>query len=175
MLSKLLSLAAALPFGAAWAGDEPPAGQELVLGPTASCPSSIPVSCRNTTAQRDLCCFEAPGVSAIQGERIAGLMSRHAGSSATDPGELTISSEHDKGANEADSSGIQTPAQDLRTHGPYTDSGLTSESHTLFADLAPSLIGTCPAAMALLMQTATLPVGRTISMVSWKLLDRPPC
>ena len=131
MLSKLLSLAAALPFGAAWAGDEPPVGQEVVLGPTASCPSSIPVSCRNTTAQRDLCCFEAPGVSAIQGERITVLMSRLAGSSATDPGELTISSEHNKGANEANSSGIQTPAQDLRTHGPYTGSGLTSESHTL--------------------------------------------
>lgn len=65
MLAKLLSLAALLPFGAAWAGDEPPSGQELVLGPVASCPSSVPVSCRNTTVQRDLCCFEAPGVSAV--------------------------------------------------------------------------------------------------------------
>ena len=89
MLAKLLSLAAALPFGAAWAGDEPSTGQELVLGPVASCPSSIPVSCKNTTVQRDLCCFEAPGVSAIQGGPTAVLMTSHAGSSTTDPGKLS--------------------------------------------------------------------------------------
>lgn len=65
MLEKLLYLAAALPFGATWAVDEPPAGQELILEPAVSCPSSVPISCRNTTVQRDLCCFEAPGASSI--------------------------------------------------------------------------------------------------------------
>ena len=91
MLTLLLSLAAVLPFGAAWAGDEPPAGQEFVLGPLASCPTSVPFSCRNTTVQRDLCCFEAPGVSVlIQGECTAVLMAGHTGSASTDPGELSL-------------------------------------------------------------------------------------
>ena len=64
MIAKLLSLAALLPFGAAQAGDEP-SEQEFVLGPGSSCPSSIPLSCRNTTVQHNLCCFEAPSVSAV--------------------------------------------------------------------------------------------------------------
>ena len=90
MLAKFLSLAAALPFGAAWAGDQRPAGQELVLGPVASCPTSIPVSCRNTTVQHDLCCFETPGVSAIQRDYTALLIAGHVGSIITGPGELSL-------------------------------------------------------------------------------------
>ena len=90
MLVNLLSIAAALPFGAAWAGDDPPTGQEVVLGPVASCPASIPVSCRNTTVQHDLCCFEAPGVSAIQGDYTGVLMAGHAGFIITGPGKLPL-------------------------------------------------------------------------------------
>ena len=90
MLTLLLSLAAILPFGAAWAGDEPPAGQEVVLGPLAGCRTILPFSCQNTTVQRDLCCFEAPGVSAVQGECITVLMAGHTGSTSTDPGELSL-------------------------------------------------------------------------------------
>ena len=90
MLANLLSLTAALPFAAAWAGDEPPAGQEFVMGPLASCPTSVPFSCKNTTVQRDLCCFEAPGVSAVRGECTAVLMTGHAGSTTTDSGELSL-------------------------------------------------------------------------------------
>ena len=131
MLVKFLSLTAALPFGVAWAGDEPPAEQELVLGPVASCPTSTPVSCRNTTVQHDLCCFEAPGVSAIQGDCTAVLMAGHAGSIITDPGESLCELGHDQSANETGSPGIQTLAQDLPTHGPFKGSFLISEPHTL--------------------------------------------
>jgi len=88
MLAKLLSLAALLPLVVAWAGDEL-SEQELVLGPVAGCPTSIPLSCRNTTVQRDLCCFEAPGVSTIQVIHItAVLITGHIGFNPADTGEL---------------------------------------------------------------------------------------
>ena len=90
MLVKFLSLAAALPFGAAWSGDEPPAGQELILGPASSCPASTPVSCRNTTVQPDLCCFEAPNVSGVQGDCTAVLMAGNVGLIITGPGESLL-------------------------------------------------------------------------------------
>jgi len=69
MITKLLSLAVALPFGAAQVSDGA-SDQEFVLGPGSSCPGSIPLSCRNTTVQRNLCCFEAPGVSATPNEHV---------------------------------------------------------------------------------------------------------
>ena len=90
MLVKFLSLAVALPFGAAWSGNEAPAGQELVLGPVSSCPASTPVSCTNTTVQPDLCCFEAPSVSAVQGDCTTVLMAGNSGPINTDPGESPL-------------------------------------------------------------------------------------
>jgi len=62
MIARLLSLAAAFSLGAAQAGDE----QEVVLAPDTGCPASVPVSCRNTTVQHNLCCFEAPGGLIVQ-------------------------------------------------------------------------------------------------------------
>ena len=64
IIARLLSIAAALSLGAAQAGDGP-SEQELILEPDTGCPTSIPLSCRNTTVQHNLCCFEAPAVSAV--------------------------------------------------------------------------------------------------------------
>lgn len=58
------------------------------------------------------------------------LNAGHTGPNLADPGKLTFKSEHDQGANKIDSSGIQIPAQDPTTHGPYTVFGLISGSHT---------------------------------------------
>ena len=130
ILAKLLSIAAPLSFAAAWAGNEQ-SEQELVLGPVAGCPTTVPLSCRNTTVQHNLCCFEAPGVSAVQDKPItAVLITGYTGLNPADPGELNTYLEHGRRANETGSSGMQSPAQGPPTHGLSTASGLISDSHS---------------------------------------------
>lgn len=65
MVAKQLPFAFALSLAAAWAKDGylGLAGRGLLVGRDSGCTTGGPQSCHNTTAQPDLCCFEAPGVS----------------------------------------------------------------------------------------------------------------
>ncbi len=67
MLAKLLFLAFSLQLAAVRAnsGYLGMAGRGLLVGRDSGCLTDGPLSCHNTTAQSDLCCFEAPGVSAF--------------------------------------------------------------------------------------------------------------
>ena len=67
MLAKLLFFALSLPLVAVCAenGYLGMAGRGLLAGRDSGCLTDGPQSCHNTTAQTDLCCFEAPGVSAF--------------------------------------------------------------------------------------------------------------
>ena len=67
MVSMLLPLAFSLQLAAVWAGDNylGLAGRGLLVGRASGCSTTGPLSCHNTTVQDDLCCFNAPGVSAF--------------------------------------------------------------------------------------------------------------
>ena len=67
MVAKLISFALSLSLAAASAKDGyfGLAGRGLLVERNSGCLTGGPQSCHNTTTQTDLCCFEAPGVSAF--------------------------------------------------------------------------------------------------------------